>query len=264
MPGVTGYDITGLHKPLAYQSGTGRGVTVAGLGMSASSSQYATTTVSSGLSGNFGMWACAFRAGSGGTNETILSSDGTVSFWAILGFNSGGSSKPLFSLFDGIHNPEVDSSITVGVGLYTVGGVRNAGQLKIYLNGTLTGTASDTTTAPQTYTTLTLGTQGGGQNTRNMNGTIVVARTWSRPPTAAEFSRLQRDPYAGLIFPSDTILDVNSNTSPPPPSTQGPFLFTPQIIVPVGTSALIGRRLVQNPQVPRRKLISPRWWIGGK
>jgi hypothetical protein len=140
--------------------------------------QYNSGTISSGLSGSFTFsnWV----KNSNNTASLPMSLESDVSsygnYWASLGFNAA---KWTFALYDGSHNPYIQSTDTIGTGSWVyVVGVRNkaTGKIYLYVNGVLQGDGvTDTTTSVPVYSDFYIGAQI-SQSGRYFLGNIDEAR----------------------------------------------------------------------------------------
>lgn len=179
--------------------GSPRGLAVSWNG----STQWASTTISSGLSESFtiGGWMLCRSGGSSFVPTNAITSEvaSYSNYWCCVGIYQG---KWNLSLYDGSTNPIAYDSANATYNFWThVIGVRDraASLCRVYVNGVQTGTTSDTTTTVPTYGTFTIGAQQ-SQSGRRFDGLIADARAWSRALTPSEILDLYRGgPGIGLV-----------------------------------------------------------------
>ena len=208
--GTTWSDLSGngnngtLVNTPTYSSTNGGSLTFNG------SSQYAGTTISSGLSGSF-TFCCFVNVTSITTNGAILASQSSTNYWAFLGFNP--SNNLTFALFDNTNNPVAVSStnVTVGTWCYLVG-VRDivADTISIFFNGINTGSVNDSTTSVPSYSAFNVGGQTNVAG-RYANCKIGTVQIYNRALSASEvlqnYNALKSRYIAAPTLPAPTLPD---------------------------------------------------------
>jgi hypothetical protein len=168
--------------------------------------QYITTTIASGLSGDFTLACWAYPTSTGATSVEGAMESHVTSYgnhWCLLGISTG---RWEFDLYDGTHNPVITSLANAAANAWThVVGVRRAGTIYLYVNGVLQGSATDTTTSIPGYSAFNIGAQLVPSN-RYFPGRIDAPTVWSRGLSTAEVQSVYNNTWQ--IYRPPPVFDV--------------------------------------------------------